>query len=420
MNPAHIAILHYSAPPTVGGVESVMHAHAHVLLEHGYAVTLIAGSGSPDALPSGCDFIHLPLLDSQHPQVLEVNAALEAGQVTDDYRQLRERIKTDLAEYLPNFEHLIVHNVFSKHFNLALTDALHELLDEGLIPHCIAWCHDLSWASERSLPVLHDGQPWNLLRHYRPEVDYVVVSRKRRYVMAETFNMPADQIRVIYNGIDEHVLLGIDPASQALIEPLHLAEAELFLLMPVRVTQAKNIEFALHVLKELRDRECNAMMVLTGPPDPHDPDNLAYFQDLLNLRAKLGLQDAFRFAYEIDSGGKGGTILDMETVGGLYRLSDALFMPSWREGFGMPILEAGFLGKPVFASDIPAVEEIGGEDVHHLDIHKEPVAAATQILDWAAQDPLYRLRKKTRENYTWEQIFRKQIEPLLSNGTENA
>ncbi len=66
------------------------------------------------------------------------------------------------------------------------------------------------------------------------------------------------------------------------------------------------------------------------------------------------------------------------------------------------------------------MEEIGGKDVYHLDIHKEPTVAAAQILEWAAYDPLYSLRKKTRENYTWEQIFRKQIEPLLAHGTENA
>jgi glycosyltransferase involved in cell wall biosynthesis len=81
----------------------------------------------------------------------------------------------------------------------------------------------------------------------------------------------------------------------------------------------------------------------------------------------------------------------------------------------MPILEAGFLGKPIFASNIPAVEEIGKDDVHLLDIQGEPAAAASVILEWAANDPVYRLRKKTRENFTWKQIFKKQIEPLLGS-----
>ena len=415
MSEKRVAILHYSAPPTVGGVESVMDAHARVFLAEGYSVTVIAGSGSKSALPQGSGFIHLPLLDSQHPEVLKVNASLEKGQVTEGYRQLRARIKGELAEHLPRFGHLIVHNVFSKHFNLALTDALHELLDENRISHCVAWCHDLSWASARSLPVLHDGQPWNLLRQYRPEMDYVVVSEKRRQSMADIFQISPEKIKVIYNGFDTDVLLGISPKSRDLIDQLNLERTDLFLLMPVRVTQAKNIEFALRVLWELRQKGCQAQIVLTGPPDPHDPENFAYFQSLKTLRRELGLQNAFHFAYDIGGKLNEGTILDMETVSALYRMCDALFMPSRREGFGMPILEAGFLGKPIFASNIPAVEEIGQTDVHLLDIQREPAAAANAILEWAANDPVYRLRNKTRDSFTWKQIFKKQIEPLLDS-----
>ena len=415
MSKKTIAILHYSAPPIVGGVESVMLAHARVFLEHGYAVTIIAGSGDRSALPQGCDFIFLPLLDSQNAQVLEVDADLEKGQVAAEYNQLRDRIKAELSEYLPHFEHLIVHNVFSKHFNLALTGALHELLDEGQIGHCVAWCHDFSWASVRSLPALHDGLPWNLLRQYRPEVQYVVVSEKRRQSMAELFNMPADQIKVVYNGLDADALLGVSPENRDLIEHLALGETELLLLMPVRVTQAKNIEFALRVLKELRESGCRAHMLLTGPPDPHDPENFAYFHTLKDLRKELGLQKYFHFAFDIGANAQDGTILDMQTVSVLYRMCDALFMPSRREGFGMPILEAGFLGKPIFASDIPAVEEIAQSDIYLLDIHSKPADAAKMILGWAANDPVYHLRKKIRENFTWEQIFKKQIKSLLEN-----
>ena len=225
--------------------------------------------------------------------------------------------------------------------------------------------------------------------------------------------MPREKVNVIYNGIDTDVLVGISSESRRLIDNLKLEEAELLLLMPVRVTQAKNIEFALRVLRELRQNGCQAQMILTGPPDPHDPENLSYFQSLKDLRKKLGLQAYFHFIYESGEKPEDGTILNMETVGGLYRICDALFMPSRREGFGMPVLEAGLLGKPIFASNIPAVEEIGQADVHLLDIQRDPAVAAQMILNWAANDPAYRLRKKIRENFTWGQIFVKQIDPLL-------
>lgn len=411
-----IAILHYSAPPIVGGVESVMQAHARIFLHEGYPVSIIAGSGSAAALPDGAEFIRLPLLDSQHEAVLKVNTELESGNVSEAYFQLRQQIQSELSDVLPQFEHVIIHNVFSKHFNLPLTDALHMLLDEGKIHNAIAWCHDFSWASPRSLPLLHEGPPWDLLRKYRPDVQYVVVSQKRQRSMAEIFRIPADKIQVIYNGIHPAELLGISAETRALLERLELSPADLLLLMPVRVTQAKNIEFAMHVLKELQMRGCQAHMILTGPPDPHDPENLAYFQSLKELQKSLGIEASFHFIYQSGPAMEDTTILSMGSVGDFYRMCDALFMPSRREGFGMPILEAGFLGKPIFASRIPAVEEIGMPDVHQIDITQDPQAAAQLILDWATHDPVYHLRKKTRENFTWQQIFRKQIAPLLDPG----
>ena len=51
------AIIHYSAPPGVGGVEAVIHAHAGLLLDSKYPVMIIAGAGEQAALPEGASFI---------------------------------------------------------------------------------------------------------------------------------------------------------------------------------------------------------------------------------------------------------------------------------------------------------------------------------------------------------------------------
>jgi glycosyltransferase involved in cell wall biosynthesis len=95
-----------------------------------------------------------------------------------------------------------------------------------------------------------------------------------------------------------------------------------------------------------------------------------------------------------------------------------MFMPSHREGYGMPVLEAGLVGVPVVTADVPAAGEIGGQDVLRIDT-KSPGRVADQIIAWANKSQTYQLRKRIRQEYTWQKIFRNHIEPLLVGGLES-
>ncbi|MGD1992988.1 MAG: glycosyltransferase family 4 protein [Anaerolineae bacterium] len=407
------AIVHYTAPPVVGGVEAVIEAHAKAFTQAGYPAAVVAGRGEAAALPEAVEFIHLPMLDTQHPRVMEANAALIEGRVPSSFESLTDELEETLAPVLEPFDNVIVHNVYTKHFNLPLTAALHRLIGSHAMGHPIAWCHDFSWTSESSRPKLSPGYPWDLLRTQRTATTYVVVSQRRRQALASLFECPEEEIHVVYNGVDPQMLLGLSDAGHALATRLGLLESELNLLMPVRVTQAKNIETALRVVAALKGRGWRPKLVLTGPPDPHDARSMTYFHELQALRADLDVEGDMRFVFESGPDPEAPHFIDIDLVGDLFRVSDVMFMPSHREGFGMPVLEAGLVGIPVVCTPIPAAEEIGGQDVIIIQADDDPDQIADRILDWAEGSARYRLRRRVRQDYTWRAIFHRDIEPLL-------
>lgn len=413
MEKKRIGILHYSAPPVIGGVEAVIHAQAQVLVQNGFAVDIVAGRGESSALPAACRGIFHPLLDSQHKAILKASQALENGHVPENFETLADEIRRVLLPITAHIDHLIVHNIFSKHFNLPLTAALFQMMDDGQLEHVIAWTHDLTWTSPNSRHKVHDGYPWNLLRRAHPKMDFVAVSEKRQKEICELLKISPQEVHIIHNGVKPAVLLGLSPQGQHLIEKLNLLHSDLIILMPVRVTQAKNIEYALQVLQALKEHGHNPHLVLTGPPDPHSPTNMAYFQSLKEQRHKLGLELQMDFIYECGPDASQPFTIDETTVADLYRISDVVFMPSHREGFGMPVLEAGLAGIPVMCSHIPAAEEIGKSDVLQFDPAQPASATAAALASLVENNPLSRFRRQVRLRYTWQALFTQKMVPLL-------
>ena len=410
------AILHYTAPPVIGGVEGVIQAHCQVFQQFGYPIAVIAGRGDASDLASGTEFHEIKELDTQHPQVLEISAALEEGQIPDAFEAFTGQLEKILTPILSQYDNLILHNVLTKHFNIPLSAALFRLLENGVIQNCIAWCHDFTWTSPNSRSKVHPGFPWDLLRKYDPRIKYVTVSQARQITLARLFGQPQEIVKVIYNGVDPQVLLGLSAEGTALIERLALLESDLILLMPVRVTKAKNIEYALELVAALKQKGICPKLVHTGPPDPHSDQSISYFKKLQALRSTLNLDNEMHFVYE--SGPKSGELyqINLSVVGDLYRISDVMLMPSHREGFGMPVLEAGLVGIPAICTpDVPAAIEIGGEDVIIFNTDQDPSYLADRMIAWMQSDSQFRFRQRVRSRYTWQAIFKQEILPILEN-----
>jgi len=410
-----IGLLHYSGPPTVGGVEQTLYHHSLALADLGHQPRLLVGQGDP--FDPRVEVRRIPRLFSGHPDVLRVKAQLDGGQVTEDFGRLRSGIREELLREAADLRVLVVHNVLTLHKNLALTSALHELQSQGRLPRLIGWHHDFAWERPDYRSELHPGEPWDLLRRALPGVAQVVVSSAQRARLAQLYLVAPETIQVIPPGIDPALSGRWTPQARELARRLDLLRADLLLLLPARITRRKNIEFALEVLAALRrEGGQDARLLVTGPPGPHNPGNLAYLEQLLALRQSLGLERSAHFLH-VDLPEPLRDLSD-DTLASLYLLCDALFFPSRDEGFGIPLLEGAYARLPSFCSDIPAFRETGREHVRYFSLNDRPEQVAALLHASMASDERFLQRRQVLQGHTWERLVAEQLLPLLEGGTD--
>jgi glycosyltransferase involved in cell wall biosynthesis len=373
------------------------------MADAGHEVRIVAGRG--EQIDSRIPFIHVPRADSRHPDILAMKADLDAGRLPAGFSRLVDALAAELNEALEETDILIAHNVGSLNKNLALTAAVRNLSN---IYQLIVWHHDLAWTTPRYLHELHEGYPWDLLRQAWGDVKQVTVSEARRQELAALFQIPIGEIAVIPNGVDISAFHKLEVQTRDFVRQLDLLKASPLFLLPVRITPRKNIELALRVCANLLSYFPDTKLVVTGPLGPHNPANIDYLQMLTALRKELKLEHAVHFLAELTD-----QFIPDPVISDFYHLADALFMPSAEEGFGIPILEAGLAGLPIFCSDIPPLRSLGSSNVTYFSPAADPVELANRIVNHLSFDPVFRMRTRVRREFSWEEIYAREIAPLL-------
>jgi len=404
-----IVLLHYSAPPIVGGVESVIGHHARLMADAGHEVRIVAGRGAQT--DERVKFIQIPMVDSRHPVIDAAKRELDRGHIPGDFNELVQRLVDELWEVFSDADRLVAHNVASLNKNLILTAALKQISERSNRLQIILWHHDLAWTTPRYRSELHDGYPWSLLCEAWDNVEQVTISEFRRRELAELMNISEEKIWVIPNGVDVARFFKFESVTTNLMEDLNLLDSWPVVLLPVRITPRKNIELAIDILAVLRREYPQAKLIVTGPLGPHNPANVAYFEKLTTLRSSLGVEDSVHFLAELTE-----SLLPDAVISDFYHLADMLLMPSREEGFGIPVLEAGLAGLPAFCADIPPLRDLGGSFVNYFSLDDSPEHIAAHIIEELLVDRLFEGRVQVRSRFSWQKIYQDQIVRLLGKG----
>ncbi|HEV2013392.1 MAG TPA: glycosyltransferase family 4 protein [Candidatus Dormibacteraeota bacterium] len=410
-----VGLLHYTCPPVIGGVETILYEQAVRLTARGYPVTILSGRGGPLPDPKAAKLVIIPELDSRETAVSAVREALDRGEVPSEFATLHADIVQHLSSELAELDVLIVHNALTLHFNLPLTAALWTLADAAHA-RIISWVHDISWLNPIYRPWMHEGEPWELLRRQHPKITSIFVSVQRLEEWRDLTGAALDATHVIPNGIDPSALLKLGTRARDLVARFGLTSTEVVMLAPVRITKRKNLEWAIHAAAGVRASGRSVQLLITGPPGPHNPRSLEYVADLKRLTDALGLQESVRFLFEQSPGATGEHAVDAATLSDLYMLSDVVVLPSTSEGFGLPLAEAAVFRVPVVCTDLPTFRELAPDGATFVPTAAGPQAFTAAVLN-AVDSPQARLRRHVLGTLSWDRLITERIEPLLSRGT---
>jgi len=246
--------------------------------------------------------------------------------------------------------------------------------------------HDLIW--------LHRAAEWESSAHIQRRMDVLVRHCLRHVdrVFADSHAAAEDFVETL--GLSRERIdvtpLGVRPPGDGATVPEHELRARLALgdarvLMCVAQKRPyKNLRALICALAGLDD---DVMLVLPGAPTEHE-------RELRELADRLGVGSRVRLLDWVSD----------EELGGLYALASVFALPSFIEGFGLPVLEAMAHDVPVACARVAALPEIAGDAALLFDPNSqdEVTAALRRLLDdRALADRLVARGRERVAQYSW-------------------
>jgi glycosyltransferase involved in cell wall biosynthesis len=370
-----IALIHYTAPPVTGGVERVVGEQIRLLRNEGHYVILSCFDGGGQGIADA--FVPLSRDASRHDFCVYLGAAL-AG-----------------------VDCVLMHNVGTMPFAPELTHALQTLSRSHSHSRWICWVHDIALGNPDypstcqipEQPHANGCTAW----------EYVAISPLRAREVEERLHVPC---KVIPNGVDPAATLQLSPPVAALAENSGLWEADAVILNPSRLIPRKSLESGIQATARVRSSGYDLRYLITGAADPHNPVHFDYARNLRALVDALDLKQGVIFLNDLLEVGPG-------ELSDFYSIADAVFLSGAREGFGLPVLEAGVFGKPIFCPDCPPMNDLPGTHSYPGDI------SISGLAEWLIRQLKGReailARRQILRTYRWPSIYRSHIAPLLSS-----
>ena len=266
--------------------------------------------------------------------------------------------------------------------------------------------HDIIYLESSSLKLLTGGgtayqrfgnlyRKWNVPRVIRESDRIITVSNFEKDRIAGFFNISSERLRAVYNGVSTHFVPNTNEKEiEEIRNRYRLPEHYVFFLG--NTVQKKNTPGTLKAFALFR--------ASTGL----DVSLVMLDFESSDLTAILKQIDEPELAGHIHLTG----YVPNDELPVIYQCAEAFLYPSFRESFGIPILEAQKCGTPVITSNTSSMPEIAGDGAHLVDPYRPEEIRDGMIRIF--QDPDYRdeLVKKgfvNAKKFSWNEMARQVL-----------
>lgn len=225
----------------------------------------------------------------------------------------------------------------------------------------------------------------------------LVPSEYVKKLLVGQWKVPSAKVVVTYEGVDDGILKASREKGKGerILEKFRIRPPYLFYIGNAH--PHKNVEGLIKSFFQLRTKYQYLSLVLSGGDH--------YFWQ--QIKKKYQHQDIIYT----------GFVSDEELVA-LYKNAQVLVMPSFEEGFGLPLLEAMVCGCPVVSSNAASLPEVGGDAAVYFDPHNldDMVDKISQVLNSKkVSKELVEKGKKRAKQFSWEKLARQTLEVYESS-----
>lgn len=215
----------------------------------------------------------------------------------------------------------------------------------------------------------------------------IVVSRFVKDEVLKKFALDEAKVKVIYHGVPSQFLSKMPLSQEKAVREKFKLPAE-FIMYVGTIEPRKNLTTLIQALRVVHDEHGRIPLVIVGRKGTD-------FQNVMTSVRQNNLESGVRILDYISD----------EEVRVLYSLASVFVLPSWYEGFGIPLLEAMASDVAVVCSEASALPEVAQDAALYFDPYKPDDAADCIIRvlrDESLRDQLIARGRERIKDFRWE------------------